>query len=486
MNRFLLAGIIAAIVGIVIAIPMLSDQTVSAGTVKKIQFTQTFTSSEDPGLGHSNEQLAMVLAPNNGTIYDGTITYTASAPVQIAVFHRIDKGDSRGQQVWTVDNNTVYAETILDAGSSGGTLDFAGSAIGIRSTNSSQFTATVSVDGWIRGVTPEFLNNTQLVPVNTIKISRAEIPVKIPLHEGFYNGNMVYFVITDSSSSDYAGQVSGKQGWKVQTAPLLAQSPQKLLTKVYVFTNGVFGQGTEGFQDDVFSDSPSSQTYSPVALVVHAKWNIGRKAQVLNSTKDILEANATGKILLTTTDTILNMPQVVWPGGGMSVRANKDLSDQNAYVGGQILDIDNATHEYVTFIAHRGWGPDGRTLYYIVTGATPGGPAKLMGLTDNPALARLSSVARDLYHFSNGMAGGGPFGFQEGISGAQPGETSYSPICKVSMVTWKASAAPVILENTGDIAYEKSKGDIDVQPALAYNNNFIIDCPVIEIPKSNS
>src|SRR5579883_256075 len=114
MNRFLVAGIIAALIGIIFSIPLLSDHPASAGTVKKIQFTQTFTSSEDPGLGLSNEQLAMVLAPNNGTIYDGTLTYTASAPVQIVVFHRIDKSDSRGQPAWTVDNSAFYAETILD------------------------------------------------------------------------------------------------------------------------------------------------------------------------------------------------------------------------------------------------------------------------------------------------------------------------------------------------------------------------------------
>lgn len=486
MNRLLAVGIIAAVAAIIFSIPLLSDHPVSAGTVKKIQFTQTFTSSEDPGLGHGNEQLAMILAPNNGTIYGGTLTYTASEPVQIVVFHRIDKSDSRGQPVWTVDNSTVYAETVLDAGSGGGTLDFAGSAVEIHSSNSSQFTATASVDGWIRGTTTQLENLTQTAPVNSIKISRAEVPVTLPLHEGFYGGNQVYYIITDSSSSDYAGQVSGKQGWKVQTAPLLAQSPQKLLSRVYVFTNGVFGQGTEGFQEDVFSDSPSNQGYTPITLVVHAKWNIGRTAQVLNSTSDILAANATGKIMLTATGTVLNMPQVVWPGGQMAVRNSQDLSDQDAYAGGQILDIDNATHKYVTFVAHRGWGPDGKTLYYIVTSGTPGGPAKMMGLMNTPALSMLSSVSRDLYHFSNGVVGGGPFGFQEGISGAQPGDSSYSPICKVSMVTWKPAASPTVLENTGDINYEKSRGDIDVAPALVYDNNFIVDCPVIEIPKSNS
>src|SRR5579872_1306092 len=151
MNRFLIAGIIAAVAGVIFSIPLLSDHLANAGTIKKIQFTQTLTSGQDPGQGHSDEQLAMVLVPNNGTLYDGTLTYTSSEPVQVVIFHKIDKSDSKGQPVWTVDNNTIYAETIINSDSNGGTLDFAGSAIGLHSTNSSQFVATISVDGWTRG-----------------------------------------------------------------------------------------------------------------------------------------------------------------------------------------------------------------------------------------------------------------------------------------------------------------------------------------------
>lgn len=487
MNRFLLAGIVVAMAGIIFSIPLLSEHLASAGTIKKIQFTQTITSSEDPGQGHSGEQLAMILAPNNGTLYDGTLTFTASEPVQVVIFHQIDKVDSKGQPVWTVDNNTVYAETVIDSGKSGGTLDVAGSAIGFHSTNSSQFTVTASIDGWIRGTTPQlFQNTTQMISAGKLSLDRSEIPVSIPLHEGFYNGKYVYYIITDSSNSASANQVSGKQNWKVQVSPVLAQSPQKLLSKVYVFTNGISGIGTAGYQDEVFSDAPSSKKYTPISVVVNVKWAVGKTPKVLNSTQDILAANSTGSVTLSTTDTVMNMPQIVWPGGQMTIRGDKELSDQTSYVGGQVLEIDNATHRTVTFVAHRAWAEDGKTIYYIVTGATPEGPAKMMGLTDTPALDLLSSSSRDLYHFANGITGAGPFGFQEGISGAQPGDDGYSPICKVSMVTWKDGTDAKLLENLDDIGYEKSQGMITVQPAMVYSNSFITDCPIVEIPKSNS
>lgn len=486
MNRLLVAVIIAVAVGIIFSIPLLSNNLATAGTVKKIQFTQTLTSSQDPGLGHSDEQLAMVLLPSNGTLYTGTLTYTASEPVQIIVLHQIDKSDSKGQPVWTVNNSTMYAETIINSDTNGGTLDFAGSAIGLHYTNSSQFTATISVDGWIRGTTPEFLqNNTQIISENNLKLSRAEIPVTIPLDKGSYNGQPVYYIMTDSSNSMEASQVSAKQNWKVQQSPLLAQAPQKLLSKMYVFTNGITGNGTQGYQSEVFSNIPSDSSYTPLSLIVQATWNPGRTPQLLNSTKDILAANATGALTLTITDDVVNTPQLVWPGGQMAVRNSTESSDQTAYVGDQVLNIDTA-NKFVTFMAHRGWGPNGKTIYYIITGGTPDGPAKMMGLINTPALSILLPAARDLYNFADGIRGDGSFGFQEGISGAQLGDTKYSPICKISMVTWANPQNATLLETINDINYEKSQGTITVQPALVFNNNYMLDCPIVEIPKSSS
>jgi hypothetical protein len=486
MNRLLIAVIVAVAVGIIFSIPILSNNSVTAGTIKKIQFTQTLTSSQDPGLGHSNEQLAMVLLPSNGTLYSGTLTYTASEPVQVVILHQIDKSDSKGQPVWTVDNSTVYAETTIDSGTNGGTLDFAGSAIGLHYANSTQFTATISVDGWIRGTTPEFLqNNTIVISQNNLKPSRAEISVTIPMHKGSYNGEPVYYIITDSSNSMEASQVSMKQNWKVEQAPLLAQAPQKLLSKMYVFTNGIAGSGTQGYQDEVFSAIPTDASYTPLSLIIQVTWNPGRNPQVLNSTKDILAANASGTLSLTTTDDVVNTPQIVWPGGQMSIRNNTGLDDQTAYAASQVLNMDNVSKS-VTFVAHRGWGPDGKTIYYIITSATPDGPAKMMGLMNTPALSILSSAARDLYHFTNGIRSGGPFGFQEGISGAQLGDTTYSPICKISIVTWTNPQNATLLENMNDINFEQSQGTITVQPAMVFNNNYLLDCPIVEIPKSNS
>ena len=481
MNRLLLLVILVIVGGLVASLSLFNDQLANAGSTKKIQFTQTVTSTQDPGIGHNNEQMAIILPPNSGSIYHGSITYSSSQPVQVVVLHQIDKGDSKGQPTWTVDGNTLYAITTIDSNSSGGSLDFTGSAIGLHSTNSSQFAATVSVDGWIRVTTPTVVQPTTVIPTtenSTIKIPKSTIPVQIPMHQGVVNGKTVYYIITDSSNNLVANTISVKQDWTVQVSPVLAHVPISSYGNIFVFTNGIEGNGTRGYQDDVLSFTPTDKQYSPLNKVIEVSWNVGRGPFILNSTKTILDANMTGKVKLTVTDTILNTPEVIWDGGALDVRTSKVLSDKTSYLDGQVLDVsvDNMT---ATFVGHRGWGPDGKTIYYIITAGTPQGPAQTMKILDVPSLSLLGLSARDVYHFTNGLQGAGPFGYQEGISSAQLGDSAYSPICKVSIINWNDPKNAKVLENKNDIDYEKLAGEITIQDAMVLDKNYILDCPIV-------
>lgn len=482
MNRLILLSIVIIIGVLVISIPLLGNQIANAGSTKKIQFTQTVTSSQDLGIGHDSEQMAIILPPNSGSIYHGSITFSASQPVQIVILHQIDKSDSKGQPTWTVDGNTFYAQTIIDSNSNSGSLDFTGSALGLHSTNSSQFTATVSVDGWIRVTTPQVIQTTPPPAQNsTVKFVKSNIPVQIPMHKGIVDGKSVYYIITDSSNNLVANTISDKQNWRVNVSPILAHVPSTSFGNMFVFTNGITGNGLRGYQDDILSFTPSDKQYSPLSKVVEVSWNVGRGPFILNSTQAILDANMTGKIKLVVTDTIMNTPQIVWDNEALNVRTNKVLSDQTSYLDGQVLDIniDNMT---VTFVGHRGWGPDGKTIYYIITSGTPEGPTQIMKTQNVPSLSILESSARTLYHFTNGYQSAGLFGYQEGISDAQPGDPKYSPICKISIISWKDPQNAKILENKNDIDNEVSSGNITVQDALVLDKNYILDCPIITNP----
>lgn len=480
MNRYVILVIIVVAIGVIFSVPMLSDQLASAKTIRKIQFTQTITSTQDPGQGHDNEQMAMVLAPNSGTLYDGSLTFTSSKPVQVVILHQINSNDSKGQPVWTVDGNTIYAETTIDPNSNSGSIHFTGSAVGLHSLNSSQFTVTTSIDGWIRSTT-QILQTPQIISESSFKIPNSEILAKIPMHRGLYNGDPVYYIITDSNKNKDAAQISSNQIWQVQQSPLLDKVHKGFLNKIYIFTNGIPGNGTRGFQDEVFSNSAQDKVYTPLSQLVQVSWNMNQIPTILKSVKEILDANMSNKLSLKNTDTVLNTPQIVWPTGQFSVRDDKTLSDQTSYTGSQVLNID-AANKFVTFIAHRGWGPDGKSIYYIVTSGTPEDPAKIMGLMNTPSLSNFSSATRDLYYFTNGIKGAGPFGFQEGISSAQLGDSSYSPICKVSTITWNDPHSISFLQNINDINSAQSSGSITVKPASVSNNNYLLDCPIIEIP----
>jgi len=168
----------------------------------------------------------------------------------------------------------------------------------------------------------------------------------------------------------------------------------------------------------------------------------------------------------------------MWPGGQMLVRNDKDL-EQKPFEGGQVLDI-NTIKMVVTFVAHRSWGPDGRTVYYIVTDASTEGPAKMMGIPDTPAIISQNPAFIDFFHFTNGLTGPGLFGFQPGISSVSTGYDTYGPLCKISLVSWNDPTQAKLLENMKDINTKKSVGDITIQPAKVLDTDYILDCPFID------
>ena len=72
---------------------------------KKFILLETITSSQDPGQGHENHQLALILSPNEGTLYDGSMTFTSSEPVQIVVLHEINSQEITRSTYMDVDGN---------------------------------------------------------------------------------------------------------------------------------------------------------------------------------------------------------------------------------------------------------------------------------------------------------------------------------------------------------------------------------------------
>jgi hypothetical protein len=297
--------------------------------------------------------------------------------------------------------------------------------------------------------------------------------------KGYYDGGEVFFIATESSDGTHADLLNKKMGWKVVEAPLLSKAPDSALSKVYMFTNGGAGGGTMGRQPDVFDNTPAqTNDYSPLRKIVHVAWTDASKAKELKSVDEIMAAQNAGDLSLEEGNIVMNYPMIKWPGGQMPLRSGP-ITDEMEYAGGgQVTNIDTGSMK-VTFIAHRGWGPDGKTIYYIVTDATPEMPANMMGVVYAPKTENLASSAAavDLFQFGNGITGSGPMGFQAGIGGANPGDANYSPMWRISFINWKDPGEARVLETLQDITKVREK--ITVEPAM--DGKHVVNCPFIEI-----
>jgi hypothetical protein len=70
--------------------PVIGDKIVQQGTV---------TSDVDPLKGHEGHQAAVILPPrNDSALYAGTLTFTASKPVQVAVINKYDIDNASSSQ----------------------------------------------------------------------------------------------------------------------------------------------------------------------------------------------------------------------------------------------------------------------------------------------------------------------------------------------------------------------------------------------------
>ena len=317
-------------------------------------------------------------------------------------------------------------------------------------------------------------------PSSVLKLARTNVPMDIPLLKGYENGNEIYFIATDVSDEKTAAFATNLTGFKVNYAPALAQTPDSARDQAYAFTNGVAGDGPFGFQIPVVNAKPGDEGYSPLWQVNEVTWNDNATARELKSVQEITTAEQNGELSINDTDIVVNHPAIQWQNGSLMVREDANsINDDTPYMGGQVLNIDTE-NMVVTMVAHRGWGPDGKTIYYIVTDATPEMPANMMGVSHTPINEQLvgTPVAPGLFQFTNGINGSGPMGFQAGIGESAPGDQNYSPMWFISFIEWNDPSQARVLETVNDVAEMQQAGLITVTPAMG--GMHVVNCPFLD------
>ena len=146
----------------------------------------------------------------------------------------------------------------------------------------------------------------------------AEDAPVIPPVTGYSEGERILFLHTEASDPDIAGILTDMMGSPVLVVPALAEAPESLRARVYVFENGLQPEGARGplgYQPDVFDHPPGSDGYRPLREVVLVRWADPGKARLLRSIREVEAAIAAGEITTRPTGIVVNMPFLTWPGG---------------------------------------------------------------------------------------------------------------------------------------------------------------------------
>src|SRR5215469_8377423 len=309
-------------------------------------------------------------------------------------------------------------------------------------------------------------------------LTKTNVPVTLPLTRGYVNGFEVFYISTEASDKGLADYLTNFTHSRVSFAPALKNAPPQSLANIYVFRNGIKGFGPLGFQLNVADSQPGNPGYSPLWRINNVEWKQGVSPKELKSETDILSAQKNGDLTISSSGTIVNCPFVYWHGGSLKERTDKTLSDLMGYGGAQVLNTDIEKMQ-VTFVAHRGFAPDGSTIYYIATDASVKRVADALGVicTNKTGAALLSGGSSDLYVFTNGIKGTGPMGFQASIASTNVGDTAYSPLWRIQATTWKDPSHAEFLTRVTQITSAAQAGKISINIA-----GVVVNCPIVNVP----
>lgn len=138
---------------------------------------------------------------------------------------------------------------------------------------------------------------------------------RLPPVKGYYGGEEVFFAHPEASDRETADLLTDMMGSPVLVVPGLAEVPEEALSKVYVFANGVRGDGPLGFQPDVFDSAPGDEGYSPLRRLYMVTWEDEGGARELKTLGEVREAERNSEITIEEQDVVVNEPFLKWPGG---------------------------------------------------------------------------------------------------------------------------------------------------------------------------
>lgn len=188
-------------------------------------------------------------------------------------------------------------------------------------------------------------------------------------------------------------------------------APGNKLAPIWVVKNGAAGQR------NVIDTVPGRKSYSPLWAVVEVTWNDGVTPRVLRSADAVRAADEAGRVTLRKTAIVVNCPVF---GFGQK----------------EVLGFAK-----------------GKTIAYYDLG-----PVKL----------KPGNKVAPIWVLTNGVAE------QHNVIDTLPGDRDYTPLWKVSKVTFADGVTPRLLTSAAEVKAAVAAGEATVEAA-----SIVVDCPVL-------
>jgi hypothetical protein len=119
---------------------------------------------------------------------------------------------------------------------------------------------------------------------------------------------------------------------------------------------------------------------------------------------------------------------------------------------------------------------DGHKDTYLNTDVSNKAQAKAMHINYAPVLKTVPLKSAPEIYLVEGKAAIG----QLAVFGSEPGEASYSPVWKETILTWKSTATPVLIKSDTQIDQLEKKGGLTER-----STSIRLNCPIIKVGKGS-
>ena len=144
--------------------------------------------------------------------------------------------------------------------------------------------------------------------------------------------------------------------------------------------------------------------------------------------------------------------------------AYASLASGGPRMGPQITITRPAFHGYY----------DGHKVTYLNTDVSVKADATMMHINYAPGLKAVPLSSAPEIYLVQGKAAAG----QLAVFGSEPGEKDYSPVWKETILTWKASAKPVLIKSDTQVNQLEKKGGLSER-----STSVRLNCPIVKVGK---